>query len=185
MQIKPTLSLHSHNTVQGAEPVAFPKHAKDACSEMIARRLLKHDGTLVTLHIATRADLLMLGHSGCALQAAAVGVPSNGGGPEQLVLFLVQKKPQPLQVHHHQQQQQQQQDDVTCEDVQQPLLSACQAAIRTKMSPLFRVSRVVVRASLPRNASNKVMRRLLRDEATQARATTAAVPPRGRPSSKL
>ena len=50
------------------------------------------------------------------------------------------------------------------------LARACQAAISTKLNPLFKVSRAVVRGALPRTASNKVVRRLLRDELVRAQA---------------
>jgi len=118
-----------------------------------------------------------------------VGVPSFGGGPEQLVLFLVLRGSK----------QAQQQQAQTPASLQRPaelalpppsaaaankdaqdeqvaaaaaaaaamskdLHRACQAAIRAHMSPLFRVAKLYVRALLPRNASNKVMRRVLRDE---------------------
>ena len=40
----------------------------------------------------------------------------------------------------------------------------CQQAIRASLNPLFKLERVLLRESLPRTASNKVMRRVLRDE---------------------
>ncbi|KAL0031137.1 hypothetical protein WJX77_005362 [Trebouxia sp. C0004] len=43
----------------------------------------------------------------------------------------------------------------------------CQQAIRSSLNPLFKLERVLLRDSLPRTASNKVMRRLLRDELRQ------------------
>lgn len=46
----------------------------------------------------------------------------------------------------------------------------CQQAIRSSLNPLFKLERVLLRDSLPRTASNKVMRRLLRDELRQAMA---------------
>ena len=46
----------------------------------------------------------------------------------------------------------------------------CQRAIRNSLNPLFKLERVLLRESLPRTASNKVMRRLLRDELQQASA---------------
>ena len=42
--------------------------------------------------------------------------------------------------------------------------AACQVAIRQRLNPLFKVSAVQLRTSLPRTASNKIMRRVLRDE---------------------
>lgn len=46
----------------------------------------------------------------------------------------------------------------------------CQQAIRSSLNPLFKLERVLLRDSLPRTASNKVMRRLLRDELQQTMA---------------
>lgn len=48
-------------------------------------------------------------------------------------------------------------------DLQQ-LKMQCQQAIRASLNPLFKLERVLLRESLPRTASNKVMRRVLRDE---------------------
>ena len=84
-------------------------------------------------------------------EAAAVGVAAPGGGPERLVLFLVLRK----------------EGGNSCASngsLEQNLMVECQTAIRDNLNPLFRVDRVVLRDSLPRTASNKVMRRLLRDE---------------------
>ncbi|KAK9802017.1 hypothetical protein WJX73_001758 [Symbiochloris irregularis] len=80
------------------------------------------------------------------MEAAAVGVPTPGGGPDKLVLFLV------LQPSSSQ-----------AADTK-GLQKRCQAAIRDRLNPLFRLDKVLVRAALPRTASNKVMRRVLRDE---------------------
>lgn len=46
----------------------------------------------------------------------------------------------------------------------QRLKLQCQQAISASLNPLFKLDRVLLRDSLPRTASNKVMRRLLRDE---------------------
>ncbi|KAK9822001.1 hypothetical protein WJX81_007477 [Elliptochloris bilobata] len=84
-------------------------------------------------------------------EVAAVGVPRQGGGPERLVLHVVLEAG--ARVHPG----------------PAALLKACQAAIRERLNPLFRVDRVVLRESLPRTASNKVIRRLLRDEPPAAK----------------
>ncbi|KAL4429392.1 hypothetical protein ABPG77_005166 [Micractinium sp. CCAP 211/92] len=79
------------------------------------------------------------------VEAAAVGCPTPGGGPEQLHLFLVLRPglaAPPLA----------------------ELQRRCQQAVSSKLNPLFKVQRVLLRSSLPRTASNKVMRRVLRDE---------------------
>nr|CAB3456964.1 unnamed protein product [Digitaria exilis] len=83
------------------------------------------------------------------LETAAIGVPPIGGGPEQLTIAVVLKD-QSSQV----------------EDLNQ-LKLAFNAALK-KLNPLFKVSSVLVVPSLPRTASNKVMRRVLRKEFTQA-----------------
>jgi acyl-coenzyme A synthetase/AMP-(fatty) acid ligase len=78
------------------------------------------------------------------VEAAAVACPTPGGGPEQLFLFLVLRPGVTTPVP----------------DLQQ----RCQQAISGRLNPLFRVHKVLLRGSLPRNASNKVMRRVLRDD---------------------
>jgi acyl-coenzyme A synthetase/AMP-(fatty) acid ligase len=100
------------------------------------------------------------------LEAAALGFPTPGGGPEQLHLFLV----------------------LTPEaaagaaaaagsggggggvsgSVLQQLHTACQNAIKQELNPLFKVQRVIQVDSLPRTASNKVMRRMLKSPAAPA-----------------
>ena len=82
-------------------------------------------------------------------EVAAVGVPAPGGGPEQLVLFLVLHQGGAASSSGAQ---------------EQDLKAACQRAIRSQLNPLFKLDRVIVRSGLPRTASNKVMRRVLRDE---------------------
>ncbi|WVZ64814.1 hypothetical protein U9M48_014284 [Paspalum notatum var. saurae] len=83
------------------------------------------------------------------LETAAIGVPPVGGGPEQLTIAVVLKD-QSSQV----------------EDLNQ-LKLAFNAALK-KLNPLFKVSSIVVVPALPRTASNKVMRRVLRKEFSQA-----------------
>lgn len=77
-------------------------------------------------------------------ETAAVAVPPPGGGPSRLVIFVV---PQP--------------GDATPADAFKPLL---QQAIRTQLNPLFHIEEVRLIASLPRTASQKVMRRELRGQ---------------------
>jgi acetyl-CoA synthetase len=50
----------------------------------------------------------------------------------------------------------------------QQLHAACQTAIKQELNPLFKVHRVVQVDSLPRTASNKVMRRMLKSPAAPA-----------------
>ncbi len=77
------------------------------------------------------------------VEVAAIAVPPPGGGPERLVAFAV--------VDSH---------DLHAE----ALAAAMQAEIRTHLNPLFRLHEVVIVGSLPRTASHKLMRRVLRAE---------------------
>lgn len=76
--------------------------------------------------------------------AAAVAVSPPGGGPGQLVIFAVTAPGASAE--------------------RGELLGRIQQAIRSRLNPLFKVHDVVVIAALPRTASNKVMRRVLRDQ---------------------
>jgi acetyl-CoA synthetase len=73
---------------------------------------------------------------------AAVAVPPPDGGPDRLVVFCVTTDPD--------------QDP-------EAIRAAMQAEIRTHLNPLFRIHEVVVVDALPRTASQKVMRRVLRE----------------------
>lgn len=79
------------------------------------------------------------------LETAAIGLPQAGGGPEQLVLVVVLKGSC---------------DAVTNEELKR----AFNAAIQQKLNPLFKANAVIVTELLPRTASNKVMRRMLRTQ---------------------
>ena len=76
-------------------------------------------------------------------EVAAVAVPPVGGGPDRLVVFVVLESS----------------DDVDAT----ALLDEARTLVRERLNPLFRVNDVVVVDALPRTASHKVMRRLLRD----------------------
>jgi len=75
-------------------------------------------------------------------ECAAVSVPPADGGPEHLVVFVVASQGAEL-------------DTDRTRDLMQ-------AAIRTKLNPLFKVHEVIKIGALPRTPSNKVMRRSLR-----------------------
>lgn len=75
--------------------------------------------------------------------AAAVAAPAPGGGPDRLVVHVVPR-------------------DAVCLDTA-GWLREIQRAVSTRLNPLFKVDEVVIVDSLPRTASNKVMRRVLRD----------------------
>ncbi|KAJ7956550.1 acyl-activating enzyme 17 [Quillaja saponaria] len=83
------------------------------------------------------------------LETAAIGVPPPGGGPEQLVIAVVSKNPNSPRPDLNQ------------------LSVSCNSALQKKLNPLFKVSRVVPLSSLPRTATNKVMRRILRQQLTE------------------
>ncbi|HEU4930394.1 MAG TPA: AMP-binding protein [Candidatus Krumholzibacteria bacterium] len=73
--------------------------------------------------------------------AAAIAIEPPGGGPSLLVLYVVAR-----------------------DGDADSLRAAAQKAIASRLNPLFRVHEVRVVDSLPRTASNKVMRRVLRDQ---------------------
>ncbi len=75
-------------------------------------------------------------------ETAAIAVSPPGGGPSRLVIFLVALE-----------------GNANSADDWKPLL---QQAIRTQLNPLFHIYEVRLAKSLPRTASNKVMRRELR-----------------------
>lgn len=83
----------------------------------------------------------VLGSVAGVRDVAAVSIPPPDGGPEQLVVFAV----------------------VDGRDDPRAWRTEFQEAIRRHLNPLFRISDVVVVESLPRTASHKVMRRVLRD----------------------
>jgi acetyl-CoA synthetase len=77
------------------------------------------------------------------VDVAAVAVPPHGGGPDRLVVFVVRG------------------DDAPDADT---MAAAMQERIRSHLNPLFRIHQVVPVDELPRTASHKVMRRVLRSE---------------------
>lgn len=84
------------------------------------------------------------------VEAAAVGVPPPGGGPDRLVLFVV----------------------VSDEGEIGGLQNALQRALKENLGPFYIVHDVVLVPNLPRTASNKVMHRELR--ASYAARTASA-----------
>ena len=75
-------------------------------------------------------------------EVAAIAVPPPDGGPSELVIYAV----------------------LLPEADTNSLTGSLQSAIREHLNPLFRIHDVVIVEALPRTASNKVMRRILRDE---------------------
>lgn len=80
-------------------------------------------------------------------ETAAIALPFHQTGPDQLVVIYVLA------------------DGFSPEDVDQDaLLSQMNKGLREQLNPLFKIRRIERKDALPRTASNKVMRRLLRDE---------------------
>jgi acetyl-CoA synthetase len=76
-------------------------------------------------------------------ETAAVAV-SPGGGPSQLVIYAVCSASQTLG--------------------EADLLAVMQHAIKRDLNPLFKIHDLLLVDALPRTASNKVMRRALREQ---------------------
>ena len=79
-------------------------------------------------------------------ETAAVAISPKDGGPSQLVIYAVlaasETAPKKQELH-----------------------ATLQTALSEHLNPLFRVHDVVIVDALPRTASNKVMRSLLRQQA--------------------
>lgn len=88
-----------------------------------------------------------IGDVAAVSEVAAVAIPPAGGGPERLVVFAV---------------------PVGTPNVH-ALRSEMQERIRSRLNPLFKVYEVVLIDTLPRTASQKVMRRSLRVEYANSR----------------
>ncbi|KAL9273165.1 putative CoA ligase CCL12 [Drosera capensis] len=94
-------------------------------------------------HVCNRADESIL-------ETAAVSIAPVQGGPEQLVLFVVLKQGYNLE--------------------SEKLRTLLSKAIQRNLNPLFKVSFVKILPEFPRTASNKVLRRVLRDQIKQEAA---------------
>lgn len=78
------------------------------------------------------------------LETAAIAVNPPDGGPSHLVIYAVPKPDQQINIIE--------------------LKNAMQILIKDHLNPLFKIHDIVLIDTLPRTASNKVMRRVLRDE---------------------
>lgn len=78
-------------------------------------------------------------------ETAAIAVNPPGGGPSQLVIYVV----------------------LAAQASQDELKQQMQQQIKTMLNPLFKIHDVMVIEQLPRTASNKIMRRELRDQFQQ------------------
>ena len=81
------------------------------------------------------------------VETAAIAMPPPGGGPSLLVVFAVLEDA----------------DEYLQACAERSRRDAMQQVIRRELNPLFKIHEVVVVESLPRTASNKVMRRVLRE----------------------
>ncbi|MBI4894909.1 MAG: AMP-binding protein [Candidatus Aenigmarchaeota archaeon] len=77
------------------------------------------------------------------MDAASIGISPKDGGPSNLVIYIVLKN--------------------NFKTNQYILKKELQGLIKEKLNPLFKIYDIVITNSLPRTASNKVMRRVLRD----------------------
>ena len=85
-------------------------------------------------------------------ETAAIGVSPPGGGPSILVIFAIIEGASSVQ------------EAEKCGLDLAALKKQFQVAIKSLLNPLFHVGEVLIKDKLPRTASNKVMRRVLRDE---------------------
>jgi len=92
-------------------------------------------------------------------ETAAIAFSPPGGGPSQLIVYVV---PTP-QTH----------------STAAELFVHLQTAISQHLNPLFKIRDVILVEALPRTASNKVMRRVLRDHYRAIAAEAKAVTPVG------
>lgn len=76
-------------------------------------------------------------------ETAAVAVPPEEGGPSRLVIYTVLASSKQI-------------------PTKQEVHTVLQSALSERLNPLFRIHEVIIVEALPRTASNKVMRRLLR-----------------------
>ncbi|XP_017983024.1 PREDICTED: probable acyl-activating enzyme 18, peroxisomal [Theobroma cacao] len=89
------------------------------------------------------------------LETAAVSVAPPDGGPEQLIIFAVLKKGVSRQP--------------------EKLKMIFSRAIQSNLNPLFKVSFVKIVPEFPRTASNKLLRRVLRDQVKQELFTRSRI----------
>lgn len=88
-----------------------------------------------------------LNQNASIVETAAIGLNVPGGGPTQLIIFAVVL---PHFTGSHDE-----------------LRASLQAQLRQSLNPLFRIHQVEVLEALPRTASNKILRRELRDTLSQ------------------
>jgi acetyl-CoA synthetase len=102
-------------------------------------------------------------------ELAAIAVEPPDGGPSQLVIHVVLDSSDPDTPIRTELVERESAAEPS--EVAGTLQDQFQRLLRERVNPLFRVARVVLLASLPRTASQKVMRRLLRDRCQVERNT--------------
>ncbi|CAI5510447.1 unnamed protein product [Closterium sp. Naga37s-1] len=108
-------------------------------------------------------------------ETAAIGVAPRGGGPEELVVVAVMRRGGRVGERGERSEGENGAEErVVSEDDLRKVFSA---ALQAHLNPLFKVAAVWVVPSLPCNASNKVMRRVLRDLFTHRHRTMPATTP--------
>ena len=95
-------------------------------------------------------------------ETAAIAVNPAAGGPSLLVVYVVLKPGVDGSSSET--------DGIDGIEFKATLKTQLQNSIKSKLNPLFHISDVVMSTLLPRTASNKIMRRVLRDEYVTARS---------------
>lgn len=90
------------------------------------------------------------------VESAAIGVSPPSGGPSILVIFVI--------IEGVSSNAEAEEKDISVTALKKEL----QTAIKTQLNPLFHLGEVLIIEKLPRTASNKVMRRILRDQYVSA-----------------
>ncbi|MFN3403348.1 MAG: AMP-binding protein [Cytophagaceae bacterium] len=88
-----------------------------------------------------------INHHSDVFETAAVSIPAKDSGPEMLVIFYVSEK----------------------NPEKETLKSELQKIISAQLNPLFRISEIIKVNAIPRTASNKIMRRELRNKLIEER----------------
>lgn len=100
-------------------------------------------------------------------ETAAIAIEPEGGGPAELVIYAVSKNKNPQQNQDRTQAQSIkpiQSEQFLFKENKEKIKSDLQKLIKQHLNPLFKIQDVIMVDSLPRTASNKIMRRILRNE---------------------
>lgn len=90
---------------------------------------------------AAEIERVLVGVDGVS-ETAAIAIPPKIPGPSQLVIYIVTKSP----------------------SAKMDLLKQLQSRINQQLNPLFKIHDIVIVNELPKTASNKIMRRVLRNQ---------------------